>query len=285
MNKMNKVCKLSIVLPTLGRTKEVDMMLSSIYSFHIKSNISIEIIIVDQNFSNILDPIVEKYKEFTFPIIHHKVSFRGLSKAKNYGAKISSGQFICFVDDDAEFTDNTINKALERLESGNYDIVSGRCIDRNGKNSVINFKEEESMLTINAFENRFVESTMFFNKSLCEQYHYDENMGLGAFYGAEEGYDLVYRMLKNGVRIFFDPDIKFYHPQTVISHQGSAAVRRAFTYRCGFGYLCKKHGLTRKYLKRVISVVLYLFYLLVFKPKDFRYYFGELLGLLVGRFI
>ena len=75
---------LTIVLPTLGRVKEVDAMLDSILKYVASTTISFEVIVVDQNFSDILDEVVLKYKEQGFDIKHYKVSFRGLSKAKNF---------------------------------------------------------------------------------------------------------------------------------------------------------------------------------------------------------
>lgn len=278
---------LTIVLPTLGRSKEVNAMLASIFRYPVEKKYNIEIVIVDQNFSDLLNPIVERYinnnKHIT--IDHHKVSFRGLSKAKNYGTTQAHGRYVCFIDDDAEFTEGLINQALNRLESDDFDIVSGRCIDRIGNNSVLNFKNEEAVLTLNAFENRFVESTMFFKHEICVRFPYDENMGLGAFYGAEEGYDLVFRMLHAEVKILFDPEIKFYHPQTLVSHSAPGIARKAFSYRIGYGYLCKKHNLRKKYWKRLVSVICYIPYLCLMRPKDVRFYFGELLGLLVGRYL
>lgn len=276
---------LTIVLPTLGRTTEVDAMLESIFSYAIDDSIGIEIIIVDQNYSNLLDDIVEKYSNKKYPISHHKVSFRGLSKAKNYGVRHSRGKYVCCIDDDAEFTEGLINRAIRRLECEDMDIISGRCIDREGNNSVLPFKNEESVLTIDAFENRFVESTMFFKREVCERFSYDEEMGVGAFYGAEEGYDLVYRMLHADIKIVFDPQIAFYHPHSVTDHSGQASVRRAYTYRKGYGYLCRKHKLKRKFWKRVLLVFFALPVLACIRPKDVRYYVAEFLGLLVGRYV
>lgn len=276
---------LTIVLPTLGREKEVDAMLESIHRFVTSANISFEIIVVDQNYSDLLDSVVDKYRALGFEMLHHKVSFRGLSKAKNYGAKLARGKYVCFIDDDAEFLEDTAQLAISRLEEGIYDIVSGRCVDREGSDSVLHFKNEEQVLTLSAFENRFVESTMFFKREICGRFQYDENMGIGAFYGAEEGYDLVYRMLHENVKILFDPEIKFYHPQTVVSHSAPGMARKAFMYRMGYGYLCKKHHLNKKYWKRLILVIMYIPYLAIFKRKDVNYYAGELLGLIAGRIL
>ena len=124
---------------------------------------------------------------------------------------------------------------------------------------------------------------MFFRREICERFQYDENMGLGAFYGAEEGYDLVYRMLREDVKILFDPEIKFYHPQNFVSRSDAGLPRKVFSYRIGYGYLCKKHHLRKKYWKRLFSVMLYIPYLAVVRPKEVKMYVGELLGLIVGK--
>jgi len=259
--------------------------LESVQKYVAPTSITFEIIVVDQNFSNLLDEIVDKYRKIGFSITQHKVSFRGLSKAKNYGAKLANGKYVCFIDDDAEFLKGVAERAINRLEEGEYDIVSGRCIDRTGKDSALKFEHKEQVLSLKCFENRFIESTMFFKKDICSRFEYDENMGVGAFYGAEEGYDLVYRMLQNDVKILFDPDIVFYHPQNFVSRSQPGIARRTFSYRIGFGYLCKKHKLWKKYYKRLISVICYIPYLCLFRPKDAKFYFGELLGLLAGRFL
>jgi len=272
---------LTIVLPTLGRAEQVEAMLQSIKNYVLPSNISFEVVVVDQNFSDLLDSIIAKFNS-SFPISHYKVSFRGLSKAKNYGAKKAKGKYVCFIDDDAEFTEGLIERAMSRLNDESLDIVSGRCIDREERDSVLPFEHKERVLTLSSFENQFVESTMFFKREICNRFSYDENLGIGSFYGAEEGYDLVYRMLHEDVKILFDPEIKFYHPQTVVSHSAPGMARKAFVYRTGMGYLCKKHKLWKKYFKRLISVICYIPLLCIIRPKDVKFYIGELLGLIAG---
>ena len=102
---------------------------------------SYEIIIIDQNGSNLLDEIISVFQH-QLPINHHKVEFRGLSKAKNYGAKIASGAFISFPDDDCLIFKDTYSKAFEEINTHNLDLVFGKCIDKEGKDSVLNFNNE-----------------------------------------------------------------------------------------------------------------------------------------------
>lgn len=281
-NKLKMSCLLTIAIPTLGRIEEVDALLSSIYAFPVNENVTAEIILVDQNFSNVLDKIVDKYSNKRFPIRHYKVSFRGLSKAKNFGTIHASGKYICFIDDDAEFQEGIIDIALNELESGKIDIISGRCVDRDGNDSVQKFSNNESVLTLDNFEGKFIESSMFFKTELCRKYLYDEKMGVGCFYGAEEGYDLLYRMLKDGIHIKYNPKIKFYHPQTVVDKLSESMIRRAFTYRCGYGYLCKKNKFRKKYYVRIAKLLAYLIVLPLYKPREFKFYLADFLGSVVG---
>ena len=128
----------------------------------------------------------------------------------------------------------------------------------------------------------FIEFTMFIKKETFSKFLFDESFGVGTFYGAEEGYDLVLRMLHKKVIIFYTPEIKMYHPQKVINHSDSSEIRRVFSYRCGFAHLCVKHKLYKKYCTRLLKVILYIPYTMVFAPRKTRYYLSELMGLLTG---
>ena len=166
--------KLSIIIPTLGRTIEFEALLNSILNSSFKD---LEIVVVDQNFSDILNAIILKYNE-NLVIRHFLVDFRGLSKAKNFGIKKASGDIICFIDDDAEFFPETIHMAIKRLNDTDADIVCGRCVDRNNQSSVKIFDLTSSWLTLNSFEDKFIESTMFFRLTCFDNFSYDDNLGI-----------------------------------------------------------------------------------------------------------
>lgn len=128
----------------------------------------------------------------------------------------------------------------------------------------------------------FVDFSIFIRREVFAQFLYDEALGVGVFHGAEEGLDQVLRMLKVGVKLFYAPDVRFYHPIKVTSHSGTGEIRRVFTYRCGFSRLCLKHKLWRKLFSRILKVALYLPYVCLFQRHKARYYCAELLGLWAG---
>ncbi len=270
---------LSIVIPTIGREKEVRLLLQSIFDT-IPDKISYEIIIVDQNADDLLLSAVREANNSN--INHCKVPFRGLSKAKNYGIKQASGKFICFPDDDCRMLDKCIETAFDLLSMNRYDMVTGRCVDADGNDSVLKFHKSSAELTIKNFEGKMVEATIFAKRELMVDNYFDETLGIGTFHGAEEGFDLVYRMLKDKKRIYYSPDICMYHPQVILDKSDAKSILRAFTYRCGLGRVCVKHKLYRKLLKRLFAVLLFIPFCAVFQRNSLRFYLAELLGILSG---
>ncbi|BDA67059.1 glycosyltransferase [Rivularia sp. IAM M-261] len=269
---------LSIIVPTLHRVNQVEALLNSIVTSNYKN---CEILIIDQNFSNLLDTVVDKYLD-KIKINHFKVDFRSLSKAKNYGYELASGNIICFPDDDSEVFPETFSNAVSILQNTNSDAVFGKCVERDLSDSVIKFEKDEGYFTSKKYEGMFLDATIFIRKDIFKKYLYDESFGVGAFYGAEEGYDLVLRMLKDNVKMYFSPNILFYHPRKISTHTSFQEIKRVFTYRCGFSHLCLKHKLYTKLISRTVKVSFYILYLAIFERVKIRYYLSELLGILVG---
>jgi glycosyltransferase involved in cell wall biosynthesis len=271
--------KISVIISTLGRALEVDELLNSMA---VLSEYSHEIIVVDQNFNQTLDTIVSKYSQ-TYNILHYKVDFRSLSKAKNFGIEKAIGEYICFPDDDSRLFADTITNALNILENNSkIDATFGKCVDKSGKDSVIQFEVKPSYLTLKNFEGKFIEATMFARTKLLKENKFDENLGIGSFFGAEEGYDLIYRLLKNGKILYYSPFIRFYHPQVIDNHASVSAYKRVYNYRKGYGYICKKHKLYAKLISRLFLVLCASIAYLVFNYNKSRYYFIEFLAINVG---
>jgi glycosyltransferase involved in cell wall biosynthesis len=271
---------LSIIVPTIGRRDQLRALLSSI--LNLKLNLPYEIIIIDQNPLGFIQDIIDYYH----PLLKIKsvnVNFRGLSKAKNFGANIAVGEYICFPDDDCEFLNDTIDNAINYLRKHKVDILFGKCVDRYGIDSVLKFKKTQLDLNLNNMEGGFVEATIFSKKSVFEKFIYDETLGAGCFHGAEEGYDWLYRVLESKeYTVKFTPNVIFYHPSVSSNKKDPNSIRRVFSYRCGFAKLCTKHKLFKKYFKRLILVSVSLPFYLIFDKVKFRYYLAEFLGLIVG---
>ena len=272
--------KLSIIVPTLGRKKEVRELLGSIVET-IPQNLICEILIIDQNFSELLDDVIEEFK-YLLNIKHYKVSFRGLSRAKNFGISEATGEILCFPDDDCRFLPDMIQKAMKLLSENDFDMISGKTIDEKGNDSIVVYKTKSSTLQRNDFEGKFTEAAIFTYKSVIEKYLFDVDFGVGAFYGAGEGWDLILRMFKDKKKIYYDADLIFYHPQGIVDKTDASSIKRAFSYSCGFAAVCIKHKLYFRVLSRLLLLIAYVPFCFVFNHRHFRYFSAQLLGLQSG---
>lgn len=272
---------LSILVPTIGRTAELDMLLDSIQKAMLQ--LPYEIIIIDQNPAGFLDVVLSKYQHL-LPISHHLVAFKGLSKAKNYGVQAANGAYVCFPDDDCKVFPDTFPKAFQLLEKEACDMVFGKCIDEKGNDSVLNFQKEKYTLNKENMLGGFVEATVVCKKEIFDNFKFDENMGAGTFFGAEEGFDWLYRILtESSTKAVFSPEITFYHPQVILSKGDLSALNRVFKYRCGTAYLCHKHHFAGKYYKRLImAYAASKLYYFTDKEKS-KYYKTEFLALQLGK--
>jgi len=272
---------ISIIIPTIGRSAQLEALLHSITCSTYKHY---EIIAIDQNRTGLADHVILKYKDI-LPIQHIKANFVGLSKARNCGLQFAKGQYLFFPDDDSELFPETLALAVESLKSTGADVLSGKCVDRTLADSVGIFSAKSGYLSLKRYEKMFIEGTMFIKKETFSEFLFDESFGVGTFYGAEEGHDLLLRMLYKNVIMYYTPKLKIYHPQKVTNHSDESAIRRAFSYRCGFAHLCAKHKLHKRYYTRLLKVIMYIPYTVVFAPKKTRYYLSELMGLLTGMIV
>lgn len=269
----------SIIVPTIGRKHEISELLSSIK----KADISVpyEILIIDQNDDGFLQNSLDDFLSH-LPIRVLNVDFKGLSKAKNFGALKARGEVVSFPDDDCKVFKDTFETGFETLNRG-YDLVFGKCVDEVGEDTVLKFKKEPFELSTKNMMGGFVEATVFCKKTVFEKFQFDENMGAGTFFGAEEGYDWLYRILSHQEsKAFYNPNIKFYHPPVIADKGDTPALKRVFTYRCGTAYLCRKHKFLFKYLTRLYMVFLASMIYKVVDSKKSVYYGVEYHALKLG---
>lgn len=270
---------ISVIVPTINRVSQIDALLKSI--LECKYN-KCEIIIVDQNVDNKLAEIIALYSDI-LPIRQYRVSFVGASRARNFGSSFANGEFLFFPDDDCELFPDTFKKIEEIILNRKSDVVFGKCIDRDGCDAVGRFSRHSGYLSKNKYKEMFIEATMVIRRSLFLDHMFDEGLGVGTFYGSEEAYDLVLRLLDNNAIMYYEKEFVIFHPRKVANHSSKDEIRRVFFYSSGFGKLCKKHELNYEYWRRMILVIIYIPYCLLLKRSKFNYYVSELAGLIAGR--
>ncbi|RHV33237.1 glycosyltransferase [Ruminococcus sp. OM05-10BH] len=121
---MEEEIVLSVIVPVYKVEKYLSRCVDSLIQ---KSNISYEVILVDDESPDqcpqICDAYTEKYKQVY--AIHKKNG--GLSDARNTGMKCARGEYILFVDSDDDIQMDTYDKIGKFIDSFQPDIIVGNA--------------------------------------------------------------------------------------------------------------------------------------------------------------
>jgi len=111
-----KTSKISVVIPTFQEEKYIAATLSKL----VKIKPSIEIVVVDGGSDDGTVRVAKRFTDKTYQIRE-----RGISKARNYGAKQASGDIVVFLDADVSPPSNFAEKVLEVFNNSN--VVGATC--------------------------------------------------------------------------------------------------------------------------------------------------------------
>lgn len=119
--------KISIVIPTYNRVKELDALLRSLNPFNVD-----EILIIDNSSTDNTEAMVSQHQLQNKSIRFFQVDERSIPKARNYGVHQAKGDAIIFVDSDMtiEGTDWLFSLVLPLRKRG-LGISFGRVITSN----------------------------------------------------------------------------------------------------------------------------------------------------------
>lgn len=277
--------KISLVLATLGRDKELLDFLNSVRH---QTYQNFELIIIDQNQDGKIDAIVKPFKS-CFEMLHVKVGFTGNARARDYGIGFAEGEIIAFPDDDCVYEKDVLEKVVAEFASrkglailvaGSYDFSSSRF------SIGVNSRKARYFSRLGMMG---VEFTQFFGLDRLDrrQFHLDHDFGIGAKYAGGEGFELLYRLLRDGGRAFYTPEIKVYHPDKDHYRLGNG---RMLMYSTGVGAYIRKfanqHDVFMLYyiIRKMFVAPLakMLLALVLLNPKRLAYSFYNLIGIWRG---
>ena len=231
--------KFSLILATLGRVDEMDRLLNSLDQ---QSYRDFELIVVDQNDDDRLLPILAPYID-KFSIIHQR-SLRGLSRARNVGLRIATGDVIAFPDDDCWYADTVLEQVKDQFTKyPEWDGMTGRSIDEHGIDFVPGFSQQRIKLDLFNVWQQAISITIFLRRKIVDAVGlFDESLGLGSgtIFGSGEETDYLVRAVNVGFQIHYTPDLIVHHPhpEEIINDK---TLTRTFAYGCGMGRVLSKH--------------------------------------------
>lgn len=155
--------KISIIIPVYNVEKYIEKTLKSLVNQTLKD---IEVIIVNDGSTDGSQTIIDKYKNMHPEIIKsYYIKNGGAAKARNYGLKFVTGEYIGFVDSDDYISEDMYEKLYEEAKNKQSDIVCCnyyRVID----NIKFNKKQfgNKNINKDNIFDKNIYESNMIFDE-------------------------------------------------------------------------------------------------------------------------
>ena len=233
--------KVSLILTTKGRLAEVQRFLHSLIE---QGDVDLELIVVDQNTDQRLDPILATART-SLPIIHlHSKS--GLSHGRNVGLASATGDIISFPDDDCWYSPGLLARVTAKFRKYlAIDGLTGRSEDGQGGSSGGNFSRVQGRVNLSNVWKRGISYTIFLRSEVCEKVGlFDEELGVGTHtkFGSGEETDYLIRTIKLGFNIQYLPDLVVFHPNPILYTKNHC--QKAFRYGVGMGRVLTKHRYT-----------------------------------------
>jgi glycosyltransferase involved in cell wall biosynthesis len=232
-----EVMKISLILATKGRVKEIERFMQSLTH----QGYSLELIVVDQNEDDRLESML-KEPNLPFPVVHLR-SEVGLSRARNVGVAFATGDIIAFPDDDCWYPAGLFTRVVSELQGQvSVDGLTGRSEDGRGRPSGGSFSRRKGPVDINNVWKTGISYTIFLRSSVCTAVGlFDEELGAGAHtrFGSGEESDYLIRTVKLGFNIQYLPDLVVYHANSILYNRNDC--QKAFRYGAGMGRVLSKH--------------------------------------------
>jgi hypothetical protein len=235
--------KLSLIIATLGeRPFDLWALLRSLTP---QARFIKEVIVVDQHLDpNHVPALLNSFRD-SLPIIHTR-SKRGLSRARNRGLSLVSGDLVAFPDDDCFYPDGLLEWVVDWFESNfEYDILAVGANDTEGLMSGNRwFQDSCEIKPVNAFRTTF-SSSLFLCADLAQSARFDEQLGIGSGtpFGSGEETDYVLKLLRTRARGRFDRTRHIVHPRRDMLSENTSS-HRALAYGVGMGHVLRLNSLS-----------------------------------------
>lgn len=234
--------RFSLIIGTLNRSKAIKYCLESIVEQSFKD---FEVIVIDQSKNSLTKDVIDKCQIKN--IKYKKVEFTGLSKARNEALRMAVGEFFCLIDDDAYYPNNYLSTIDSLIRNGPQNIIyTGYMWNSITNDSFVDYSKIKSGRTLSIREAiRYCPSPCItFPMQLIKKIGYfDENFGVGSYFGSCEETDYILRALKSGYSIVYNSEIKVIHPHEKIKNSTYTELspKKMRSYALGFGALTRKH--------------------------------------------
>ena len=153
---------LSLIVSTRGRTTPLERLFESFVAQEYKN---FEVIVVDQNLDDCLDPLFAKQR-WPFPLRRIRTPQEsGLSRGRNKGWQHAQGEIIVFPDDDCWYPSWFLARGMAQMEATGADFLSGRAADQDGNSINGRFEKVAQPIDRDNVWTTGIEWTIFFKRA------------------------------------------------------------------------------------------------------------------------
>lgn len=233
---MNSVI-MTLAVATLGRTDEVIRLFDSLA---LQKNNAFEVILADQNQDNRLVPVVQNAIDMGMNITHIRLDKPDQYAARTAGIERAQGRYIAFPDDDCWYEPDTIDLVIHVFENSGADGLVGRWREVSGEK-----ESKEGILLWEEARNFRSDGT-----SMITQFYrrdavlavggFDTRMGLGCWFGGGEDTDMLFSVIRKGMKVILAPRIVVRHD---IFPENKPNLEKIRSRARGAGALYVKHNI------------------------------------------
>lgn len=193
--------KISIITVSYNEENTIEKTILSVLN---QTYNNVEYIIIDGNSTDNTTSIIKKYQKKIDVVISEKDN--GIFDAQNKGIKISSGDYLFFLNA-GDYIQN--NQTIERIVSQklNKDIVYGDIVFELNSGKKYRKNSPDKIRNLNMFVESVPHPAIFFNKEIFEKYgYYDTKYQISADYDfilkAIFGLKLSYKHIRVPIAVF-----------------------------------------------------------------------------------
>ncbi len=246
------------------------------------------VFLLDQN-----QPQIELSKEIEENLVfkHEKINFNSVSAARNSLIIPANADWIFFCDDDGFPAENYSENLLKRInENTEIEILAGNILREDTKTNYTLRQKNFGSLKYFRFTKKLMGSNFVIKAKVFDELgRFDENFGVGSYWGSGEETDFCWKAYFSGKKMEFFQDLVVYHVPPF--HESiKKGFKKSFNYGVGKGALVWKWLFKKRKIKvvyelvemAVVPFILMLKGLLTLKPQLIATHFASFSGRVYG---
>jgi len=207
-------CDASVLICTRNRAASLRTTLDSLTALRIPDGTAWEVVVADNGSTDDTAAVIEGFAD-RLPIRRLAEPRPGLSRARNAALRAARGAVLLFTDDDCRVAPDWLATALQLLADQPLQLLGGRIelFDPDALPLAVRSTPDRAVLASYSDIIGFLHgANLAFRRGLTDAIGaFDERLGAGSPTKSAEDADLVYRALRAGIPVVYEPALFVRH--------------------------------------------------------------------------